>query len=57
MIDFGNKSAKHLGQVADTMTEWEGKIAEELQLSVADVAAIKAEHPTKLKLQTYVHIR
>ena len=56
MIDFGNKSAKHLGQIADTMTEWEGKIAEELQLSVADVAAIKTEHPTKLKLQTYVHM-
>ena len=53
VIDFGNKSAKHLGQIADAMTEWEGKIAEELQLSEADVAAIKTKHPMDLKLQTY----
>ena len=53
VIDFGNKSAKHLGQIADTMTEWEGKIAEELQLTVSDVAAIKTKHPMDLKLQTY----
>ena len=30
-----------LGQVADAMYEWEGPIAEQLELTRADVAAIK----------------
>lgn len=43
---------KHIGQIADSMTEWEGKISEELQLTPADVASILIQHPSKLKLQT-----
>jgi hypothetical protein len=44
--------SKHLGQIADAMYEWEGSIAEQLELTNADVAAIKTEHPNKLRLQT-----
>ena len=43
---------KHLGQIADAMYEWEGPITEQLELTEADVAAIKTEHPKKLELQT-----
>ena len=41
-----------LGQIADLMAEWEGRIADELGLTSADVAAIKEEYPGKLKLQS-----
>ena len=43
--------SKHLGQIADDICEWEGPIAEQLELTIADVAAIKMEHPCKLRLQ------
>lgn len=45
---------KHLGMIADSMAEWEGPIANQLQLSPADVAMIKTKHPSHLKLQWYV---
>ena len=41
-----------LGKIADSMYEWEGPIAEQLELSPADVAAITKKHPGELKLQT-----
>ena len=44
--------SKHLGQIADDMYEWEGRIAEQLELRKADIAAIKTKHPGELKLQT-----
>ena len=40
----------HLEWIADNMPEWEGPIAEHLELTEADVAAIKTEH--RLRLQT-----
>lgn len=43
----------HLGQIADNMRVWEGRIAEELKLTPADVEAIKVKHPYELKLQWY----
>ena len=46
-----NKVLKHLGQIADSMTEWEGRISEELQLAPADVASIHTQYPKKLNLQ------
>lgn len=52
VIDFENRSSKHLGRIADSMSEWEGRIADELDLTPADVAAIKAKYPNELKLQT-----
>ena len=42
---------KHLGQIADSMDEWEGAVAESLGLRPADVAEIKHKDPKKLKLQ------
>ena len=51
MIDAEHRSSKHLGQIADSMYEWEGAIADELGLTPADVAAIKTKYPTQLKLQ------
>ena len=46
-IDF-----KHLGQIATSMVKWEGLIADELELTEADVAAIKTKYPTDLELQS-----
>ena len=44
--------SKHLGQIADSMCEWEGPVAEQLGLTPADVAAIKVKYPGELRLQT-----
>jgi hypothetical protein len=53
VLDFENDGvSKHLGQIADSMHEWEGPIAEQLGLTRADVAAIKTKHPGELKLQS-----
>ena len=43
---------KHSGQIADFMSQWEGSVAEHLELTSADVAHIKAKYPGQLKLQT-----
>ena len=51
MIDAEHRSSKHLGQIADSMYEWEGPIANELGLTPVDVAAIKAKYPMNLYLQ------
>ena len=52
MLDHGSSGvSKLLGQIADSMYEWEGRLAEELGLTKADVAAIVKKHPTDLKLQ------
>jgi hypothetical protein len=48
--DHGGVS-KHLGQISDSMYEWEGAVADSLGLHQADVAEIKEAHPGKLKLQ------
>ena len=54
-IDFCHSGVpKHLGRLADLMAEWEGRIAEELGLSAADVASIKMKYPSDIKLQSYV---
>ena len=54
-IDFCHSGVpKHLGRLADSMAEWEGRIAEELGLSAADVASIKMKYPSDIKLQSYV---
>ena len=42
----------HLGEIADSMTEWEGPVADKLKLRASDVANIKTEYPNKLNLQT-----
>ena len=42
---------KHLGQIADIMYEWEGPVAEQLDLTPQDVACIKEKHPRDMKLQ------
>ena len=44
----------HLGQIADTMYEWEGPVAEQLGLTPVDIAAIRVKYPSELRLQTYV---
>jgi hypothetical protein len=43
--------SKDLGQIANTMYEWEGSVAEQLDLTRAEIAAIKMKHPRQLKLQ------
>ena len=53
MIDSGHSGVlRHLGQIADSMYEWEGAVADSLGLDQPDVAEIKEAHPGKLKLQT-----
>ena len=51
-IDYDNGGVlKHVGKIADSMGEWEGRIAEGLSLKPADVAAIKVKYPSELHLQ------
>ena len=53
VIDSGHGGVpRHLGQIADTMYEWEGPVSDSLGLHQADVAAIKKAHPGELQLQT-----
>ena len=53
VLDFNNGGvSKHLGQIADSMCEWEGPVAEQLDLTPAEIAAIKVKHPGELKPQT-----
>ena len=53
MIDSGNGGvSKHLGQIAEKMYEWEGPVAEQLDLTQADIADINVKHPNKLRQQT-----
>ena len=55
MLDSGNDGVpRHLGQIADSMHEWEGPVAEQLGLTQVDVEAIKLKHPRELTLQTQV---
>lgn len=42
---------KHLGRIGDTLSEWEGRIADELDLTSSDAATIKKRHPGELHLQ------
>ena len=52
-LDFYNQGVpQHLGKIADSIPQWEGAIAEALELTQVDVEAIKAKHPNKLDLQT-----
>lgn len=52
VIDSTNGGvSKHLGEIADLMSEWEGRIAEHLGLTPADVSNIKQKHPNELRLQ------
>ena len=53
VLDFENPGVSpHVGQIADSMYEWEGPVAEQLGLTLAEIASIKIEHPNKLGLQT-----
>ena len=42
---------KHIGTIADSMSEWEGCIAEELELNPHNIAYIKEKYIKKLDLQ------
>ena len=42
---------KHIGMIADSMSEREGRIAEELKLNGHDIAYIKEKYDKKLNLQ------
>lgn len=54
VLDSGNRDvSKHLGRIADSMCEWEGRVAEVLELSSADVENIKEKHKQKFNLQKY----
>ena len=43
---------KHLGQIADTVIDWECRLAEELGLTPSDVSTINVKHPKNQKRQT-----
>ena len=42
---------EQIGQIADSMYEWEGRVAERLGLTRAEVASIKKKYPEDLNLQ------
>ena len=52
VLDFHNRAPIHLQQIADSMYEWEGAVAENLELTSAEVEGIKVKHPRNLKSQT-----
>ena len=53
MLDFDHDGVQRdLGEIADAMDEWEGKIAEELRLTNVETQRIKDKHPRRLDLQT-----
>ena len=49
-----NCVSKHLGEIADSIHEWEGAVAENLELTAADVSNIITKYPRKLNLQMLV---
>ena len=52
MIDSDSGGvSKDLGQIADSIHEWEGPVAEQLGLNLADISTIKTAHPTNFNLQ------
>lgn len=52
VLDHENDGVSvHLGQIADTMCEWEGRIAEGLCLTRAEVENIKYKYKDNLELQ------
>ena len=52
-IDGNSRGAlKHLGQIADSMEEWEGAISDGLELTRAEVKSIHTKHPNNLSLQS-----
>ena len=61
-VDFEHKNAsglavpKHLGRIADLMTEWEGAVADCLGLTDPEKYDIKEKSPTKPSLQRYMYL-
>jgi hypothetical protein len=49
--DRGQLIPQHLGKIAESMTDWEGAIADHLGLSEPDRSDIRDKNPTQLKLQ------
>ena len=49
-----NSVSKHLGEIADSMCEWEGAVAENLELTPADIANIIIKYPKEMNLQALV---
>ena len=43
--------SKHIGEIADNMWEWEGRIADGLGLTQPDIAEIKMKHDEELNLR------
>ena len=56
-IDFehrderGQLIPRHLGKMAESMTDWEGAIADHLGLSEVDKGDIRDKNPRQLELQ------
>lgn len=52
-LDFEHDGVQtDLGKIADSMDEWEGLVADKLQLTRSDIAAIREKYPKELKQQT-----
>ena len=52
-LDAGNNNVpKHIGVIANSISEWEGPLAEALELTDPEVEEIKTKHPGKLGLQS-----
>jgi hypothetical protein len=51
--DRGQLIPRHLGKIAESMTDWEGAIADHLGLSEADRSDIRDKNPRQPKLQRY----
>ena len=59
-IDFEHKNAtgqvipKHLGRIADLITDWDGAVADNLDLTDAERNDIRESNPAKPKQQRFI---
>ena len=54
-LDFDHDGVQRdLGTITNSMDEWEGNVAEQLQLTRHEIEAIRKKHPGDLPLQTLV---
>ena len=52
MVDYESKAPVHIGQIAEEVREWEGRLSDGLELSPTDVESINTKYAGKLKRQT-----
>ena len=56
-LDFDHDGVQRdLGTITNSMDEWEGNVAEQLQLTRPEIESIRTKYPGDLPLQTLVKL-